>query len=165
MEARWTQKNGVNHYGYKNHISIDREHKVIRRWQVSDAAMHDSQVFEELLDETNTCAEVWADSAYRSADQEASLKAAGWCSRIHRKGQKNKPLNAREQEANHKRSQVRARVEHVFAQQEAMGGMIVRTIGIARARLKIGMKNLVYNIRRLAWLKENVTPKGRYAAV
>jgi IS5 family transposase len=158
VEARWTQKNGVNHYGYKNHVSVDREHKVIRRWQVSDAAMHDSQVFEELLDETNTSAEVWADSAYRSADKEAALKEDGWRSRIHRKGQKDKPLNAREQQANRKRSQVRARVEHVFAQQEAMGGMVVRIIGIVRARLKIGMKNLVYNIRRLAWLKENCRP-------
>ena len=30
-----------------------------------------------------------------------------------------------------------------------MGGKIVRTIGIARARFKIGMMNLGYNIRRL----------------
>jgi len=165
VEARWTQKNGVNHYGYKNHISIDREHKVIRRWQVSDAALHDSQVFDELLDDANTSGDVWADSAYRSAEKEASLKEGGWRSRIHRKGQKDSPLNEWEQEANRKRSQVRSRVEHVFAQQEAMGGMVVRTIGIVRARLKIGMKNLVYNIRRLAWLKENINPKGRYAAI
>jgi hypothetical protein len=41
---------------------------------------------------------------------------------------------------------VRARVEHVFGhQQSAMGGKIVRTIGIARARFKIGMMNLGYN--------------------
>jgi len=165
VEARWTQKNDVNHYGYKNHVSIDREHKVIRRWQVSDAALHDSQVFGELLDEANSSGDVWADSAYRSAATEAALKEDGWRSRIHRKGQKDKPLNEREQEANRKRSQVRSRVEHVFAQQEAMGGTLVRTIGIVRARFKIGMKNLVYNIRRLAWLKENVKPKGRYAVV
>jgi len=93
------------------------------------------------------------------------LKEDGWRSRIHRKGQKNRPLNVREQQANRKRSQVRARVEHVFAQQEAMGGMIVRTIGIARAWFKIGMENLVYNIRRLAWLKENLKPKRLYAVV
>jgi transposase len=38
VEARWVQKNGVSHYGYKNHVSVDREHKLIRRWQVSDGA-------------------------------------------------------------------------------------------------------------------------------
>ena len=51
-------------------------------------------------------------------------------------------------------SRVRARVEHVFGhQQNSMGGKIVRTIGIARARFKIGMMNLGYNIRRLVQLE------------
>ena len=36
------------------------------------------------------------------------------------------------------------------AQQSAPGGRIVRTIGIVRARAKIGLQNLAYNIRRLA---------------
>jgi len=30
--------------------------------------------------------------------------------------------------------------------------LFVRTIGIARATMKIGMANLVYNFQRLAWL-------------
>jgi hypothetical protein len=50
--------------------------------------------------------------------------------------------------------QNRARVEHVFAaQQTALGGRIVRTIGIGRARAKIGLQNLAYNIRRLVTLE------------
>src|SRR5262249_42797119 len=45
--------------------------------------------------------------------------------------------------ANTTLSKVRARVEHVFGQQQnSMGGKIVRTIGIVRARFKIGMMNL-----------------------
>ena len=32
-------------------------------------------------------------------------------------------------------------------------GVFVRTIGIARARLKIGMANLVYNMQRLVWFE------------
>ena len=39
-----------------------------------------------------------------------------------------------------------------------LGGKLVRTIGIARARTKIGMMNLVYNMRRLVWLARNRTP-------
>jgi hypothetical protein len=34
-----------------------------------------------------------------------------------------------------------------------MGGTIVRTIGIVRARAKIGLMNLVYNISRLVQLE------------
>ncbi len=49
---------------------------------------------------------------------------------------------------------MRARVEHVFgAQANDMGGTLVRTIGIARAKAKIGMKNLAFNMRRLAQLR------------
>lgn len=121
----------------------------IRRWQVSDAALHDSQVFEDLLDPDNTSADVWADSAYRSQDREATLREDGWRSRIHRKGQKGQPLSDRAQAANRRRATVRARVEHVFAQQEAMGRMLVRTIG---------MMSLAYNLWRLAWLKASRAP-------
>jgi IS5 family transposase len=97
---------------------------------------------------------VWADSAYRSAETEARLKEKGYKSRIHRRGARNHPLSQRQQAANTTRSRVRARVEHVFADQEnAMGGKFVRTIGIARAAVKIGMMNLVYNMRRLVQLE------------
>jgi IS5 family transposase len=48
----------------------------------------------------------------------------------------------------------RARIEHVFgSQQSAPGGRIVRTIGMMRARAKIGLQNLAYNIRRLVTLE------------
>ena len=46
----------------------------------------------------------------------------------------------------------------MFARQEAMGRMLVRTIGVVRARFKVGMMNLAYNLRRLAWLQANREP-------
>ncbi len=95
-DARWTKKHGKSHYGYKNHVNVDRRHKLVRRYQVSDAAVHDSQVVEEILDADNTASDVWADSAYRSAEIEAKLKEKGLKSRVHRKGQRNTPLSARE---------------------------------------------------------------------
>ena len=58
-----------------------------------------------------------------------------------------------QQAANQKKSKIRARIEHVFgAQETAPGGRIVRTIGMVRARAKIGLANLAYNIRRLVTL-------------
>ena len=70
-DARWTKKNGKAFFGYKNHVSIDVGHKFIRSYEVTDASVHDSQVFTELLDPNNTGKDAWADSAYRS---EASLQ-------------------------------------------------------------------------------------------
>ena len=52
MDARWTKKNNETHYGYKNHINADEAHKLVQSYAVSDAAVHDSQVFEVLLDQT-----------------------------------------------------------------------------------------------------------------
>jgi transposase, IS5 family len=50
------------------------------------------------------------------------------------------------------RARVRSRVEHVFAAQKCRLGLIVRTIDMARARVKIGMPNLACNFTRLGWL-------------
>jgi|SRR6516162_534760 len=153
-DARWTKKHDKSYYGYKNHIGVDRKHKLIRRFAESDASVHDSQKLDELLDKSNTGNEVWADSAYLSVETEAKLRAKGYRSRVHRRSMRNRPLSQRQQAANTTRSRVRARVEHVFADQEnGMGGKIVRTIGIVRARVKIGMMNLVYNMRRFIQLE------------
>ena len=153
-DARWTKKNDQSFYGYKNHVGVDKTHKLIRKWDATDAAVHDSQKLDDVLDLSNTGKEVWADSAYRSAQIEVGLKAKGVQSRIHRRAARNRPLSERQKAANTTRSKVRARVEHVFGhQQSSMGGKIVRTIGLARARFKIGMMNLGYNIRRLVQLK------------
>jgi transposase, IS5 family len=153
-DARWTKKHGKSFYGYKNHVNADAKHKLIRRYEVSDAAIHDSQKLEGLLNKGNTSRDVFADSAYRSAETEATLKAQGFKSRIHVRAARSHPLSKTEEEANRKKSRVCARVEHVFgAQQISPGGRIVRTIGIVRARAKIGLQNLVYNIRRLVTLE------------
>ena len=58
MDARWTKKHGKSHFGYKNHVSVDRRHKLVRRYEVTDAAVHDSQLFAGLLDEANTSSKV-----------------------------------------------------------------------------------------------------------
>jgi hypothetical protein len=72
-----------------------------------------------------------------------SQKAKG---HLHRRAVRGHSLSKTQKAANTTRSKVRARVEHVFGHQEnSMGRKIVRTIGIARARFKIGMMNLGYN--------------------
>jgi IS5 family transposase len=157
-DARWTKKHGKSFYGYKNHIGVDRTHKLIRRYAPTDASVHDSQKLDDVLDKSNTGKDVWADSAYRSAESEAKLEANGYKSRVHTRVARNRPLSQRAKAANTTRSRVRARVEHVFGHQHtSMGGKIVRTIGMARAAAKIGMMNLVYNMQRLVQL-------GRVAA-
>jgi IS5 family transposase len=157
-DARWAQKNNETYYGYKNHVNVDQDTKLIQSDEVTAANVHDSQVFEDLLD-TETLDErgrkrkVYADSAYRSAEREEQLAQNGVESQIHEKGARKTPLTVEQKAANREKSTVRARVEHVFGAQEQMGGHYVRSIGLPRAELKIGLTNLVYNLKRLVQLE------------
>ena len=121
-DARWTKKHGKSFFGYKNHVNADAKHKLIRRYEVTDAAVHDSQKLDGLLNKGNTSADVFADSAYRSAEIEAKLKASGFKSRIHRRATRNHPLSDAQTRANRNQSKIRARVEHVFGAQETSPG-------------------------------------------
>ena len=128
------------------------KHKFIRAWRVTAANVHDSQVFLELLAE-NTSRDVYADSAYLSEESQKRLKASGYRPHIQRKGQKNHPLSAWEKQGNRTRSRIRSRVEHVFgAQRQRAGTLVVRCIGLPRARAKVGLRNLAYNMDRLGFL-------------
>ena len=73
-------------------------------------------------------------------------------SHIHRKKRRGRPMAINVARANHKRSAIRAPIEHIFAYQKDKMGLFIRTIHLARARTKIDFANLLYNMKRLTWL-------------
>jgi len=154
-DARWMRKNGVNHYGYKNHVSVDRETKLIANWDVTPANVHDSRVFGELLDSSpRGDPQVFADSAYRSGETVADLRQRGYKPRINFKGRRGKPLTSRQTVLNHSYSRVRCRVEHVFgAIRNGTNARWMNCIGIKRSRVWIGLVNLCYNMKRFEYLE------------
>lgn len=152
-DARWTKKNGKSFFGYKNHISVDVKHKLIRRFKVTSAEVHDSNVLDELLDEGNTSRDIWGDSAYRSKERVDDLRIKGYREHLQRKGCRNRTLTAKEQQGNCTRSKTRSRIEHVFGvQAQRAGNMILRGVGILRATVRIGLRNLAYNLDRYGTL-------------
>ncbi len=161
VDARWTKKNNQRHYGYKGHINIDVHTKLITQWVASDASVHDSQAIEAVLrpaSEGGT--NVHADSAYRSAEIETLLAHKHLTSQIHERAYKDKPLTDEQNASNKTKSKIRARVEHVFGHmQTSMGGMLIRSIGIARAHVAIGLMNLAYNLSRVECLIRHQTIK------
>jgi IS5 family transposase len=141
-------------FGYQNHIAIDRRFGLIRKWRATDAAAYEgARLRQGLLDKSNTASGVWADSAYRSKANEAFMADNGFVSNVHRKKPKGKPMPEPVRRANSAKSKIRSHVEHVFAAQKDRMDLFVRTVGIARATTKIGMANLVYNIKRLLFLQ------------
>jgi len=59
--------------------------------------------------------------------------------------------------ANARKSPVRSAIERVFARQQRPMCLFFRTIGIARARTKIGLANLVFIMQRMVWLITHAT--------
>ncbi|KAA2211190.1 transposase, partial [Teichococcus oryzae] len=174
-DARWTLKRGrakpkpegaqrqaiqiaVPVFGYKSHIGIDRRHGLIRRWAVTDAAQHDSRSFPALLDPENTASRVWADTAYRTRRNLEVLERRGLSEHILFRRPPRRELSEPQAKANAARARIRSGIEHVFAAQKHRMALFVRTIGLARAQVKIGIANLAYNFTRLAWLSARAAP-------
>ena len=139
-------------HGYKNHVTIDRKWRFVRRWTATDAARHDGHELENILDMGNSCKTVWADSAYLSAKNEAMLEERGFKSQIHRKKPNGKPMPKHVSGANAKRSKMRACVEHVFADQNGPMDFSIRSVGLVRAEGRTATANICYNMRHAAFL-------------
>jgi hypothetical protein len=170
-EGRWTLKRGkkptppgglartaapeiaVPMFGDKNHVGIDREHGFVRRFTAAHAAAHDGGQLGTVLDRANTASSAWADTACRSAANIALLERRGLVPRFQRAKPRGKPMPRHIARGNARRARIRSRVEHVFAAQKRRLGLVIRTVGKARATAKLALANLAYNFTRLAWLQ------------
>ena len=81
---------------------------LIRKWTATHAAAHDVARLEDVLDRSNTASDVWADTAYRSAKNEAMLSRRGFVSRIQRKKPKGRPMPESTRITNALKSKVRS---------------------------------------------------------
>lgn len=154
-DARWTKKNNEDYFGYKNHIKVDGKKKFIETYCVTEASVHDSVGGIDLLDKKDKGQSLHADSAYTGEAFEAAVAKAKMVNKIHEKGYRNHPLSDKQIKSNNKKSKIRVRVEHVFGfMHQSTGGLLIRTIGKARAKIKIGLMNLTYNLFRYTWYKK-----------
>lgn len=154
-DGRWTIKRGrkapppeggvqrqaaeiaVPMFGYKNHLGIDRGHGFIRRFTVTHAVRHDGSQLGAVLDANNTASGVWADTAYRSKANVELLDRHGLVPEFQRAKPRGRPRPAHISRGNATRAQVRSLVEHVFATEKRRMGLVVRSIGLARATARI----------------------------
>lgn len=147
VDARWTMKNGQRYYGYKNHVKVDSKSKLIEDYTVTAAAVHDSQVLEELIVEGDPT--TYIDSAYTGERCEKVFADRKVQAKPIERAYRNKPLNGTQKRNNRARSRTRVRVEHVFATMRmSMRSAWQRCIGLTRNRAVIALTNLVYNMVR-----------------
>lgn len=153
VDARWTKKNEEKYFGYKNHVKADAESVIITDYEVTDAAVHDSQLLPDLIGPQNKGENLFADSAYKSAETDKKLAEWGVINWIHEKGARNRPLNELQIAMNRLKSKVRCCIEHVFGFVEnSMNGPELEYIGLARIKTGVGLSNLTYNLQRYVQL-------------
>ncbi|QLQ31456.1 MAG: transposase [Candidatus Thiothrix singaporensis] len=107
-----------------------------------------------MLDPANTSRDVWADKGYEDKAREQRLQQKGWRMHIQHKAKLGKPQSDCQKRRNTRIAKPRARVGHMFGAMLAMGGKLIRSIGLARAKFGLSIKVAVYNLRRLCTLKE-----------
>ena len=152
-EAAWAKKGEETHFGYKDHVKVDSQSKIITGFEVTPANVHDSQEICGLIDEDDPMAS--ADSAYSSREiREVLLRQNPQIKLLFcEKGTRNHPLTEEQKANNREISRIRARVEHVFGRMHgSMGGIVVRRIGLKRVRCSVCFKNLAYNILQFGTL-------------
>ncbi|NJM55165.1 MAG: IS5 family transposase [Verrucomicrobiae bacterium] len=147
-DARWTQKRKQNFYGYKNHLNVDTRSKLITRYEVTPASVHDSQALEALVRPGDP--QTFADSAYQTPACQEVMDKCGIQARFILPARRNRPLGRQQKRINRARSRIRCRIEHVFGMM-AMGikSTFNRCIGLARNRASIALLNLTYNLVRM----------------
>ena len=149
IDARWTEKNGQKHYGYKDHAKMDTKSKLIDTYEVTSAEVHDSQPTENMFREEDRGQEFHLDSAYIGDKIDKILKNNGIIPQIIERAFRANPLTDEQKENNRIKSKTRCRVEHAFGFiTNSMNDFYIQSIGFQRAKGVIGLINLVYNMCR-----------------
>lgn len=153
IHARWTKKRNEVHYGYKKHVKADKKTKLIETYHTTDASVHDSQVVEPLLEESDKGQDLLLDAGYEGTGD--VIKKHGMNPVICEKGHRNHPLTDEQKANNRIKSKKRCRIEHIFGFIEnAMHGSFVRSIGEIRAEASVALTCLVYNVFRYVQINE-----------
>ena len=97
-DARWAKKNEETHYGYKDHVKVDADSKIITDYEVTAANVHDSNEFTNFLNEEDKT--VYADAAYVGKDIPSHID-----NQVCEKGYKGKPLTEEQNQRHHQRNQ------------------------------------------------------------
>jgi len=132
-DAAWTKKDGRRHFGYKAHVALDMQSRIVRRLALTPANVNDTSRADALIcgDEGT----VYADKAYDSKARRAALKARGIRNGIMRRWHwKWLPPSRWEQRRNALLIARRAPIEPWFA-------LLKNVYGFARARYRGLVRN------------------------
>jgi IS5 family transposase len=131
-EMHQTAKGKQWYFGMKAHVGVDSKTKLIHTVLASAANVHDREALPHLLHGKET--RVWGDQGYQGQTEVIRRRAPKACDFTNRRYRYGK-TNEIEKAKNRTKSQIRAKVEHVF-------GVIKRVFGFQKVRYRGLAKNL-----------------------
>jgi IS5 family transposase len=147
-EADWTVKNNEPVHGYKVHAAQDHATGLVTEYLVTRASVHDSNVFEQLLDGTESA--VLADKAYGSEKRRRELHEKGTLPLIQSKRKRGSgPLCRTLTALNKLIGTKRGRIEATFGglkRWRRMGRAI--SVGLARMNVQAAFAIAAANLMR-----------------
>ena len=145
-EAGWTRKRGQYTYGYKAHISTTKK-GLIRKAKATSADIHDSLVFGQLLDGSET--KVYADKAYSSKKHRKLLKDHGIKDGLLHKKPKGKMMDESLKALNKINAGIRSTIERTFAHLKTLFGYReARYKGWKKNQVHLDFLSIAYNLKR-----------------
>lgn len=161
LDARRAMKGNKYFYGFKMHVLAAAVSKFIIGLEVTNAAVHDSQVVAPLLREEYAGKGLFLDSGYFGAAVQDIIKKFKMVPRVCERATRGHPLSLEQKHQNRQISKVRVRIEHIFGFiEKSMNGSTVRTVGLVRATAHAYMKVLCYNICRATTLIKLIAAGG-----
>lgn len=157
-DAHSTKKNGQYYFGYKGHIGVDQQSKLIRKRKFTSANADDGTQLEDLMsgDEKS----VWGDKAYPTEKYKRAARRIGIYFGILDKAKRGQPLSKKQHKRNKQKSTVRGAVEHPFAFfKSKMKYTLAWATNLVRNQLRFDMNCIIYNILRASYLlrRQNAT--------
>jgi IS5 family transposase len=146
-DARCTEKSGKKYYGYKWHIGVDVQSKLIRKCKFTSANVHDSQLTEDLCSAGEDG--VWGGKAFCNDAHKRASRRMGIYYCVLDKAKRGRTLSARQKKRSRQKSSVRATVEHPFAfMKNKLKMQLAGAKTIGRNALRFDMNCIIYNVLR-----------------
>ena len=161
-DAKSTKKGGRYYFGYKGHIGMDIESKLIRKATFTPANTHDSKETEKLVSYDEKA--LFGDKAYADGHHKYSARHYGWYYGVLDKATRSQPLSGSQKKRNRKLNSVRAAVEHPFAWMKTKANLVaMRAKNQARNRLRFVFACIGWNLSRAKFLLDKSKSVGSVA--
>ncbi|MEX2368980.1 MAG: IS5 family transposase [Candidatus Paceibacterota bacterium] len=161
-DARSTKKNNSWFFGYKGHIGVDIESKLIRKATFTPASVHDSTQTEYLVSYDE--ASLFGDKAYCNVRHKYSARRYGWYYGVLEKPDRGQTLSKKQHKRNKQWSSVRGAVEHPFAHMKTKAGLTTMAAkNQARNGLRFVFNCIGWNLERMVFLVHGTRSVGLVA--